>query len=76
MQHPLKWAQGSGLLAEALGLRRDDPILVEIEATVARALKEDWNMVRLFQYVGRMDISDELWANFLYTFGYWQGQRN
>jgi hypothetical protein len=76
MQHPLKWARGSGLLAEALGVRRDDPALVEIEATVERALKEKWNMIRLFQHIGRMDISDELWANFLYTFGYWQGQRN
>jgi len=42
---------------------------------VERGLTEKWNLRQLIQAVSELDISDELWANFLYTYGFWDGQR-
>lgn len=73
--HPLAFVTKKGLLTEALGISRDDPDSLAIEDTVERALNENWNMRNLFQTVGAMHITDEMWANFLYTYGFWDGQR-
>jgi hypothetical protein len=73
MKHPLKFVATKGLLADALGIDRNDPDLKRIERTVESAIAAKQNLRGLFEAVGELDISDELWANFLYTFGYWQG---
>lgn len=72
--HPLKWVADRGLLAEALGLSQTDA--KAIESIVEKALRERWNLRKLLETVGELDISDELWANFLYTYGWWDGKRN
>jgi hypothetical protein len=74
MKHPLKWKGDKGLLAEVLGI--PDADARRIEALVEHAIKENHNMRQLFEAVGDLDISDELWANFLYTFGWWDAQRH
>jgi hypothetical protein len=74
MKHPLKWQSGKGRLGEALGIPPADAR--QIEALVEHALKENHNLRQLIEAVGDLDISDELWANFLYTYGWWDGQRN
>jgi hypothetical protein len=74
-KHPLAFVQEKGLLAEALGIAREDPAALEIERMVERGLTEKWNLRQLIQAVSELDISDELWANFLYTYGFWDGQR-
>lgn len=75
MKHPLKFVRPNGLLAEALGIDRDDAFVQLIESRVDQAVREGWNMRQLFEFVGDLDISDELWANFLYTYGWWDGRR-
>lgn len=75
MKHELAWKEKAGLLATALGIVRDDPQSAEIEALVEKALSNGWTMRQLFERVGELDISDELWANFLYTYGWWDGRR-
>jgi hypothetical protein len=75
MKHPLKFVRERGLLAEALGITRDDPMAALIEAIVQSHIASGKNMRQLFERVGQLDISEELWANFLYTYGYWDGQR-
>lgn len=59
---------------DALGISEADAEL--IEAVVNKAADEKWNLIRLLQTVGEMDLSDEIWANFLYTYGYWDGRFN
>lgn len=74
MKHPLNWISDKGLLAEALGI---DPAESDrIETLVEHALANHHNMRQLFEAVGDLDISDELWANFLYTYGWWDGRRH
>lgn len=73
MKHPLKFVQERGLLAEALGIQ--DEATKTIEALVEHALAEGHSMRQLFEAVGDLDISDEAWANFLYTYGWWDGRR-
>jgi len=75
MKHPLQWSKSEGILAVALGIS-DDPNCILIERTVQHALEQKWSMRELFHAVGEMDISDEMWANFLYTYGWWDGQRH
>lgn len=74
MKHPLKWQASRGLLAEALAISLEDARM--IEAKVEAALAYHQSMKQLFEAVGELDISDELWANFLYTYGWWDGRRN
>lgn len=69
MKHPLKFVQDHGMLAEGLGLSKED--CAKIEALVEQSISQRKNMRELFEAVGDLDISDELWANFLYTFGWW-----
>jgi hypothetical protein len=73
MKHPLRFVRDRGVLAEALGVDRVQARLIELE--VEHALTEGHSMRQLFEAVGEMDISDELWANFLYTYGWWDGRR-
>jgi hypothetical protein len=73
MKHPLNFVGKKGLLADALGISPGDPQLKQIERMVESATATNQNIRELFVAVGELDISDELWANFLYTFGYWQG---
>ena len=75
MKHPLKFIVSKGLLADAFAIDRSDPVVREVEAAVQQALREGWNMRRLFEFVGEMDLTDEMWANFLYTYGWWDGRR-
>jgi hypothetical protein len=72
MKHPLKFVTDHGKLGEALGIDRADPMSLRIEKTVEDHLAQRKNLVQLLTAVGDLDISDELWANFLYTFGWWQ----
>jgi hypothetical protein len=74
MKHPLKWAKERGKLAEALGIPRSEARPIEL--MVEKALVSGWSMFQLFDAVGNLDISDELWANFLYTYGWWDGRRS
>lgn len=74
MKHPLKFVKTTGNLMDALGISEADAEL--IEAVVNKAADEKWNLIRLLQTVGEMDLSDEIWANFLYTYGYWDGRFN
>ena len=62
------------MLAEAMGITEQEGRV--IEEVVEQGIRERWNMIQLFTTVGEMDISDELWANFLYTYGWWDGRRN
>lgn len=73
--HRLHWTHNKGKLMDALGIDRADPQSLEIEAIVEKALANGWSMRQLFERVGDMDISDEMWANFLYTYGWWDGRR-
>lgn len=75
-KHPLSFTQTKGLLAEALGIAKDDPNLKKIELMVEAALARGDNMRQLFSAVGELDITDEMWANFLYTYGWWDGRRH
>ena len=72
-KHPLRFIQSHGKLAEALGLNEKE--MDPIASLVEFALKEGWNMRRLFEAAGAMDLTDEAWATFLYTYGYWDGER-
>jgi hypothetical protein len=74
MKHPLKWTKERGKLAEALGIPRSEASPIEL--MVEQAMMRGWSMKQLFEAVGDLDISDELWANFLYTYGWWDGQRS
>ena len=73
MKHPLKWQREKGLLAEALALDPEESRRIEEKIEAAIAYKK--SLRQIFEEVGEMDISDELWANFLYTFGWWDGRR-
>jgi hypothetical protein len=72
-KHSLKFVADKGLLADALGLPRDQ--CAEIEKVVEQAISENRNARWLFETVGAMEITDEMWANFLYTYGWWDGRR-
>jgi hypothetical protein len=72
-KHPLRFVAEKGLLAEDLGLTQEE--CKPIERVVEIALEEKWNFRRLLTTVGDMEISDEVWANFLYTYGWWDGRR-
>jgi hypothetical protein len=73
VKHPLKFVTDHGKLADSLGIDREDPLALEIERIVEAHLAERKNLRQLLEAIGELDISDELWANFLYTFGWWQG---
>jgi hypothetical protein len=73
MKHPLKFVQPKGKLADALGLTAGE--CRPIELIVERCIAENKNFQELLAIVGDLDISDELWANFLYTYGWWDGRR-
>jgi len=73
VKHPLKFVQERGLLTDALGIPREEA--GRIEALVEHAIAEHHSMRQLFEAVGELDMSDELWANFLYTYGWWDGRR-
>jgi len=73
LKHPLNFVQTKGLLADALGLTPEE--CAPIEKLVEDFLANKKSRRELFEAVGELDISDELWANFLYTFGFWDGQR-
>jgi hypothetical protein len=75
-KHPLNFVQTKGLLAEALGISDDDSTLKTIEMMVEAAVSRGDNTRTLFNAVGELEISDEMWANFLYTFGWWDGRRH
>ena len=49
---------------------------MQIEKMVEHAIASGHNMRQLFEMVGELDISHELWANFLYTYGWWDGRRS
>lgn len=74
MKHPLKFVSDKGLLAEALGIKHEHAL--QIEKMVEHAIASGHNMRQLFEMVGELDISHELWANFLYTYGWWDGRRH
>ena len=74
-KHLLNFVAKKGLLADALGIDRDDPQSIEIEGIVEYAINNNRNTRQLFERIGELDISDELWANFLYTYGWWDGRR-
>jgi len=74
MKHRLRFVRTEGLLAEALGL--DMVKAREIEKIVEEHIAANKNMRDLFAAVGELEISDEMWANFLYTFGYWDGRKS
>jgi hypothetical protein len=71
--HPLKFVKQEGMLAEALGLPLADT--EKVEKLVHDCIAKNNSMRELFEAVGALEISDELWANFLYTFGWWDGRR-
>jgi len=73
MKHPLKFVR-EGLLAEALGISLDE--MQQIERLVEHSIAENHSMRQLFEAVGDLDISDELWATFLYTYGWRDGRRS
>ncbi len=73
-KHPLHWKQTSGKLAEALGLNAEE--CRKIELVVEQCMSEGKNLRQLIERVSEMEISDALWANFLYTYGYFDGQRS
>lgn len=73
-KHPLHWKQNSGKLADALGLNVED--CRKIEDVVEQHIRDKKNLKQLIEFVGAMEISDALWANFLYTYGYFDGQRS
>ena len=70
MKHPLKFVSDRGKLADALGLTFEDRT---IELLVQNFAEQKKSLRQLLEAVSELDISDEQWANFLYTFGYWQG---
>ncbi|HLW51256.1 MAG TPA: hypothetical protein VKW06_00305 [Candidatus Angelobacter sp.] len=72
-KHPLAFVADQGLLAEALGLSRQD--CIPIEEIVEKCLNQNKSMRELFEMVSELEISDELWASFLYTYGWWDGRR-
>lgn len=72
-KHPLRFVQSHGKLVEALGLSESE--ITMVTDLVNQAVDEDWNMKRLFGAVGELEISDEAWANFLYTYGWWDAER-
>lgn len=72
-KHPLTFVSKNGLLAEALGLPWEE--CRQIEETVAKCVAEGKSLFELLKIVGELEITDELWANFLYTFGWWDGRR-
>jgi hypothetical protein len=76
MKHTLKWVNERGKLADALGISHAEAEASGIELLVEKALARHWSMQELFEAVGDLDISDELWANFLYTYGWWDGRRS
>ena len=74
-KHPLQFVADKGVLAQALGISPNDLVMKKIEATVDRAFAENWNLRQLLTGVGEMDITDEMWAVFLYTYGWFDGRR-
>lgn len=73
-KHPLNWKQDRGKLADALGLNVEE--CRKIEQIVEQHIRDNKTLKQLLETVGEMEISDALWANFLYTYGYFDGQRS
>lgn len=73
-KHPLNWKQDRGKLADALGLNVEE--CRKIEQIVEQHIRDNKTLKQLLETVGEMEISDALWANFLYTYGYFDGRRS
>jgi hypothetical protein len=58
VKHPLKFVKPEGLLADALGLDKNE--CNHIEHLVADYMANKKTMRELFEAVGELDISDEL----------------
>lgn len=69
MKHPLRFVSNYGLLGRALGVTPAET--AQIDAIVKDFTISQRSFHEMIQAVGALDISDEAWANFLYTIGYW-----
>lgn len=72
-KHPLRFTGERGKLAMALGL--SDAEMRPVENLVDQHIAANKSLKELLIAVGEIELTDECWANFLYTFGYWDGGR-
>jgi hypothetical protein len=64
-----------GPLAHLLGLSGEDEDVRKVTALGERAAREGWTLLRILEEAQALEITDDLWANFLFTLGYRDGRQ-